>query len=171
METYKSKLLKIIHGEIYKTGYKGGPLAYLDQWENAAIRYNKVAPEGEELPSGFLMNLFALQFKAINDTESIYEQARENTDTFDELANILRKKLAQRDYVQQLDDTSNARINTIHTNMEMTPYSLQQEKYINAAQVYLNLVNQNDGNWKVGWKLWDIMTPEQRKLIIFQRYN
>ena len=51
--------------------------------------------------------------------------------------------------------------------MEIDLYLLQQDKDLNAAQVYLNLVHQNDGDWKMGQKHWKIMTPEQRKLIIF----
>ena len=96
VDTYKSKLLNIIHGDKYRTGYPGGPLVYLDQWENAVIRYNKMADQDGELRSAFLIDTFALKFKAVNDTEHIFEQARDNTENFDELANALRMKLAQR---------------------------------------------------------------------------
>ena len=86
--------MKIIYGEKYRTGYKGGALQYLDEWETAAIKYNRLAEPGEEISNELLIQILGMKFKAINDTEAIFEQAKDNTDTFDELVNSLRIKLA-----------------------------------------------------------------------------
>ena len=44
METYRTILLNIMYKKYY-TGYLGGPLEYLDNWEDAAIRLDNIAPE------------------------------------------------------------------------------------------------------------------------------
>ena len=50
-----------------------------------------------------LIQLLGMKFKAINDTEALFEQAKGEANNFDELISALRQKLAQREYVQELD--------------------------------------------------------------------
>ena len=40
-----------------------------------------------------------------------------------------------------------------------------------AAKVFLDTMKNQNGDWLVGNKLWNVLTPEQRKLILFQRYQ
>ena len=44
IETYKTKLLKTIYNR-YHTGYPGGAIGYLDDWEDATTRYENIAPK------------------------------------------------------------------------------------------------------------------------------
>merc|ERR1712115_741695 len=37
--------------------------------------------------------------------------------------------------------------------------------------VFLDTMKEQNGDWLVGNKLWNVLTPEQRKLILFQRYQ
>ena len=39
----------------------------------------------------------------------------------------------------------------------------QQEKDFGVAQLYINTVNTNDPEWRVGKQLWNVLTPEQQK--------
>ena len=52
-----------------------------------------------------LIQLLGMKFKAINDTEALFEQAKGEPNNFDELISALCKKLAQRKYVQEQDAT------------------------------------------------------------------
>ena len=51
ISTYRSKLLNIIHGKKYYTGFPGRPIAFLNKWEDIAVRYNKVAEPGSKIHS------------------------------------------------------------------------------------------------------------------------
>ena len=53
------------------------------------------------------------------------------------------------------------------------PYSINQaqENDFCAAKVFLDTMKEQNGDWFVGNKLWNVLTPEQRKLILFQRYQ
>ena len=89
METYKTKLLKTIYNQYY-TGYPGGALKYLDDWEDAIIRFENIAPE-EATSSDAKRTNFAAQFTVISDTDFLIEQVRDTTNTWDEMASSLRK--------------------------------------------------------------------------------
>ena len=102
IQTYKSKLLHTLHNTKYYTGYKGGPLAFVEQFETALAEYNKVVEiQTDTINDDLVTHLFSTKFKVINDTELIYEQAKDNSTTFDELINILRTKLAERNYLRE----------------------------------------------------------------------
>ena len=82
----------------YYTGYPGGPIAYLDEWETTIPRHDNVAPK-EKHSSDQRRTMFAQQFVVHNDTEAILESARDNTDknTFFSIGNqiALMKKTFQ----------------------------------------------------------------------------
>ena len=59
-----------------------------------------------------LIQLLGVKFQVINDTETLFEQARGETNTFDELCSALRKKLAQREYVQEQDAKTGSHIHS-----------------------------------------------------------
>ena len=40
-----------------------------------------------------------------------------------------------------------------------------------AAKVFLETMKEQNGDWFVGNKLWNVLTPDQRRLILFQRYQ
>ena len=98
--------MKIIHSEKYNTGYPSGPIVFLNKWKDATVRYNRVAEPGGELRSSQLIDYLSIGFMVINDTENIIEQAKDNTSTFDESMDGLRKKLSQRDYLHQRESSS-----------------------------------------------------------------
>ena len=54
-ETYKNKLINIIQGPKYYTGYTGGPLKYLDTWEQATSKFNRLAEKGEHMTGELLV--------------------------------------------------------------------------------------------------------------------
>ena len=95
ISTYRSKLLKTIHSEQYHTGYSDSPIVFLRKWEDAAVRYNRVAESGCELSSNQLLDYLSIGFKVINDTENIIEQAKDTTSAFDKLTGALRTKLKE----------------------------------------------------------------------------
>ena len=87
------------HGKKYYTGYTGGPLKYLDTWEQATSKFNRLAEKGEYLLSEHLIQILGMKFKVINDTEALFEQTKGEANNFDKLISALRKKLSQREYV------------------------------------------------------------------------
>ena len=44
MDTYKNKLINVIHGQKYYTGYAGGPIKYLDNWKPPSHGNRGVSP-------------------------------------------------------------------------------------------------------------------------------
>ena len=82
LETYKNSLLKTLYTRYY-TGFPGGALEYLDKWEDAAIRFDNIAPK-EKTSSNAKRTNFATQFTVINETNFLIEQVRDTTDTWDE---------------------------------------------------------------------------------------
>ena len=78
-EKYKSKLFLIISAQ-YCSGYPGGALGYLDNWEDAAIRFDNIAPK-EKTSSDAKQKNFGAQFTVINDTDFLMEQVRDTTKT------------------------------------------------------------------------------------------
>ena len=40
-----------------------------------------------------------------------------------------------------------------------------------AAKVFLETMKEHNGDWFVGNKLWNVLTPEQQRLILFQRHQ
>ena len=102
------KLLHTLHNTKYYTGYKGCSLVFVEQFETALAEYNKVVEIQTDIINDELaMHLFSTKFKVIDDTELIYEQAKDNSTMFDELLNLLRTKLAERDYLRGTDFTRN----------------------------------------------------------------
>ena len=100
----QSKLLNTLNNTKYYTGYKGGPLAFVEKFETALDEYNKVVEiQTEAFTDEQATHLFSSKFKVIGDTELIYEQAKDNSTTFDELLNLLRQKLTERDYLMEQD--------------------------------------------------------------------
>ena len=158
-ETYKAKLINVIYGTKYYTGYPGGPLQYLDMWEQTNSKYNRLAKPGEILTSDMLIQNFGLKFKVINDTEVIFEQAKGETNTFDELSNALRNKLAQRKFMQEQDAKASSNINS--TSM--------LQAYMSRYQGANNNSNYDDSGWRIEQKLWDALTPEERRIVLARR--
>ena len=156
ISTYRSKLLQIIHGKKYYTGYPGGPTAFLNTWEEAAVRYNKVAEPASRIHSDQLIDYLSGKLKVINDTEHIVEQVKDTITTFEEMTSKLREKFAQRDYLAQTDKQSKIHANAVGTQQ-------LHEKEFMIAQLYINAVNANNPEWRVGRQLWNILTPEQQK--------
>ena len=83
-----------------------------------------------------LIQLLGMKFKAINDTEALFEQAKGEANNFDELISALRQKLAQREYVQELDANHQTQLNSTTFNA------------VNNNTTY------NDSGWRVEQKLW-----------------
>ena len=129
----------------------GGPLKYLDTWEQATSKFNRLAEKGEHMTGELLVQLLGLKFKAINDTETLFEQAKGEANNFDELCSALRKKLAQREYIQEQDAKDNAQMNFT---------SLQP---VIPAQTHNYNTNYNDPGWRVDQNLWEILPPETKK--------
>ena len=44
-DTYKNKLINVIHGPKYYTGYTGGEIKYLDHWEQVTSKFNCLTME------------------------------------------------------------------------------------------------------------------------------
>ena len=63
-----------------------------------------------------------------------------------------------------MDASSNKRINQLSLEDKFT-------KDIEVAEKYIYYVNQSDPEWRVGAKLWNTLTQEQQKLILFQKSN
>ena len=80
----------------------------MDTWEQATSKFNRLAEKGEHMIGELLVQLLGSKFKAINDTEALFEQAKGEANNFDELCSALRKKLAQREYIQEQDAKDNA---------------------------------------------------------------
>ena len=154
--------MDIIHGRKYYTGYPGRPIAFLNKWEDAAVRYNKVAEPGSKIHSDQLIEYLSQHLKVLNDTENIVEQVKDTTTTFEEMTSKLREKFAQREYLSQSDKSHTRRVNKLELQS-------QQDKDFGVAELYINAINANDPEWRVGKQLWNILTPEQQKLILFQR--
>ena len=152
--------MKIIHSKQYHTGYPGGPNVFLNKWEYAAVRYNRVDEPGWKINISQLIDYFSIGFKVINDKENIIEQAKDTISTFDKLTGALRTKLTQRDYLYQWDSSTTRYIH----QMEL---QAQKDRDFNASQTYINAISVNDPEWRVGQKLWKILTLEQQKLIVF----
>ena len=95
--------MDIIHGDKYYTGYTGGPIAFLNKWEDATVRYNKVAKPGSKIHSDQLIEYLSQHLKVLNDTENIVEQVKDTTSTFEEMTSKLREKFAKREYSSQVD--------------------------------------------------------------------
>ena len=114
METYKAKLLKIMYTN-YHTGYPGGGIAYLDDWEDAITKYENIAPDKAN-SSEVKRSIFATQFTVINDTDFLTEQVRDSTTEWDQFANSLRTKLARRKDLNSRSASSNARGNARANN-------------------------------------------------------
>ena len=89
METYKTNLLRTLYTRYY-TGYPGGALEYLDNWEDAAIRFDNIAPK-EKTSSNAKRTNFGAQFTVINDIDFLIEQVSNTTNTWDKMADFLRK--------------------------------------------------------------------------------
>ena len=98
-----------------------------------------------------LIQLLGMKFKAINDTEALFEQEKGTANNFNELISALRKKLAQREYVQEQDATHQSQVNS-------TTF-----KAVNNNTTY------NDSGWRVEQKLWEILPPEIKKGILARR--
>ena len=136
---HTKKLLKAIYTGYY-TGYIGGPLDYLDKWEDAIIRYENIAPE-EATSSDAKRTTFGAQFTVINDTDFLIEQVRDTTNTWDEMASSLRKKLARRTDLNTRTASRNARINNSYS-MKHSPDD-QNDKHamdMKAIQTYIYTV-------------------------------
>ena len=98
-----------------------------------------------------LIQLLGMKFKAINDTEALFEQAKGESNNFDELISALRQKLAQREYVQEQDANHQSQVNSTTLNA------------VNNNTTY------NDSGWRVEQKLWEILPPEIKKDILARR--
>ena len=87
----------------------------------------------------------------INDTDQIIEQVRDSTDTWDEMSNSLRIKLARRKETSARSSSRNAKINA--TNLDSpTQHTTNNLDDLKAVEVYLNVVK-TTGEWNVGGKL------------------
>ena len=98
-----------------------------------------------------LVQLLGLKFKAINDIEALFEQAKGEANNFDELVSALRKKLAQREYIQEQD---------VKDHVQMNFTSLQP---MITTQIHNYNTNYNDPGWRVDQNLWEILNPEKKE--------
>ena len=99
-------------------------------------------------------HLFSTKFKVIGDTELIYEQAKDNSTSFDELLNILRTKLAERDFLREQDSNKNAHSSKGYMVAQnetptITPTHMINNTYtedFRAAQVFLDTMKQHESD-------------------------
>ena len=102
-----------------------------------------MAEPGSKIHSDQLIDYLSGKLKVLNDTENIVEQVEDTTSTFEEMTSKLREKFAQRDYLSQIDKTQTGRANKLEIQS-------QQERDFDVAQLYINAVNANDPQWRVG---------------------
>ena len=69
MQTCKANQETILTTNFTRT-YPGGPLAYLDAWEKAAVRLEAVAPD-EKLSESVKRSEFAQRFSVLNCTDQL----------------------------------------------------------------------------------------------------
>ena len=80
-------------------GYPGGPIAFLNKWEDTAVRYNKVAEPGSKIHSDQLIDYLSGKLKVLNDTENIVEQVKDTISTFEEMTSKLGKICPKRVFI------------------------------------------------------------------------
>ena len=135
METYKTNLLSILYTKYY-TGYTGGPLEYLDNWEAAAIQFDNITPK-EKTSSKAKRTNFGAHFTVINDTYFLLEQVRDTTNTWDEMCDSLRTKLARRMEHEKRSSSKHARINNLF-GIQSTNTNVHDEEEMNDIKFYIN---------------------------------
>ena len=158
LETYKNSLLKTLFTRYY-TGFSGGVLEYLDKWEDAAIRFDNIAPK-EKTSSDAKRTNFGAQFTVINDTDFLIEQVRDTTDTWDEMANSLRTKLERRTELSKETSTKEARIKNARLDKDAHDMAAIKHYIFNVKR----FTKKED--WNIGYNLWEALTQDQRDLLI-----
>lgn len=78
--------------------------------------------------------MFANNFTVINDTDQIMEQVRNSTDTWDEMSNSLRTKLARRQETSTRTASRNTRVHSSNLDIQPSPPDFR------AVEFYLNVV-------------------------------
>ena len=129
-----------ILGQKYTKNYPGGPVAFLNKWEEAGIKLQNVASL-EGYSDNTKRSLFVQNFLLLGVTDQMVEDALDFTITWDQLSSSLRTKIAWGNNLEKRDSNLQLRIQQV--------YIQEQEKFDhNIAELYVKYVR--DQSWNMG---------------------
>ena len=160
-ETYKSKLVILIHTQYYD-GFPGGGIAYLDRWEDSTVRLANVSPN-EAHTSDSKRSLFALLFTTPS-TENMIESVKDTTETWDEMSDSLRTKLTRRAETESRHASKNTRINNVKTRDQIS----SEENYCGSLynlHIFVMTINSHKKlDYNIGYDLWIALSKDEQEL-------
>ena len=176
-QTYQSNLMLAMNQKLTRN-YPGGPMQYLENWENAAIAYCKISKKtNQEFGNDTKRNLFLASFHVKSYTSIYLESANDYTDSFDELLTFIRRRISRDTNLDATEATVNAHLTQINDRtsndrIPVTPHEFSVTQ--NDARVMRTLThaannasirnNNQDGSWRVPDNLWRVATPAQRNI-------
>ena len=153
IETFKKKQNDMLTTNFHRN-YTGGALAFLDDWERAAVKLAAASPS-EALTDQQKRSNFSMRFSVLGLTDTLVDSVMDDTTSWHQFTDTLRRRLVRRQDQEGRD--------CIGAKMAVTKPEEDDEA------IKLFLATTLEEGWKVGDLLWKHLTKEQRMKLIAWR--
>jgi len=167
--------------------YQGGMLQFLEDYESAFMNIEHVMsskPSSEGITGLYTdqgkRNLFVQNFTVPDLTAELIESVEATTETWDDMVNELRHRLAKRTISAKQEGKRKAHMTLQEESNTIVPSFSQSQHLVNNTSLDLSNIDLSDNHldayvhavsqdWNVGYKLWQKLTEELKKKIMDTR--